>query len=233
VDPRRDPSTDTEAARTTEYRTDEVESRPDHVVHEERTVRSTNGRDAGVYEARRRFGGLDLPATLAGMLVALAMVVILGGLLGAIIGSIGFQTGIEGEDLSLGALIGGAVALLLAFLIGGWAAGRMARYDGGLNGVMTAVWFILLAAILGGLGAWLGQEYDVFDRIDVPQWFSSDALTTGAIISGAVALLVMLLGGFLGGKWGERYHRRADATIVETNDVDASDTRAYEVRREH
>jgi amino acid transporter len=236
VDPRRDPPADD---RTTEYRREEVgagsvaEARRDDDV----PIRREGTRDVGVSEARRRFGGLDFPATIAGMLVALALVVILAGVLGAAIGAIGFQTGIEGrEELSVGGLIGGLVALFLAFLFGGWAAGRMARYDGGLNGLMTVVWFILLAAILGALGAWLGAEYDVFDRIDVPQWFSSDAVTTGAIVSGIGALLVMLLAGFLGGKWGERYHRRADATIVDTRDgglverrYDADD---YETRRD-
>ena len=37
--------------------------------------------DVGVVKARARFGGVDLPATLAGMLTALGTAVILGGLL--------------------------------------------------------------------------------------------------------------------------------------------------------
>ena len=36
----------------------------------------------------------------------------------------------------------------------------------------------------------------------------------GGIVSALVAAATMLLGGFLGGKWGERFHRRADAAIV-------------------
>jgi hypothetical protein len=93
-------------------------------------------------------------------------------------------------------------------------AGRMARFDGGVNGAVTAVWVLVLAAILGGLGAWAGSEYDVFAQIDLPQWFSGDALTATAIATGVASALAMLVGGFLGGKMGERYNRRADAAML-------------------
>ena len=175
-------------------------------------------RDVGVRQARERFGGIDIPATLVGMLTALALLVLLSGLVGAAIGAIGYQTGLEdtADDLSIASLIGGLIALFIAFVIGGWAAARIARYDGARNGLMTAVWTIVLAAILSGLAAWLGDKYDVFRNVDLPQWFSTDALTVGGIISAIVAIATMLAGGLLGGIWGERYHRRADATIAST-----------------
>ena len=118
------------------------------------------------------------------------------------------------------------LTLFVSFLIGGWAAARIARYDGAKNGIMTAVWAILLALILAALGAWLGDKFNVFQRLQqtglqrpaLPQFFSKDALTTGAILSGIGSLLAMLLGGWLGGKWGERYHRRADQTIAGTRE---------------
>jgi hypothetical protein len=175
-------------------------------------------RDVGVAEARRRFGGIDVPASLVGMLTALAFLILFAGLVGAAIGAIGYQTGLSGEDeeLSLASLVGGLIALFLAYLLGGWTAGRIARYDGPLNGAMTGVWTLVLAAILAGLGAWVGSEYDVLRNVDLPQWFSRDALTAGAIVSGVVAVAAMLIGGALGGAWGERFHRRADATIAAT-----------------
>jgi hypothetical protein len=174
--------------------------------------------EVDVDEARRRFGGLDVPATLVGMLVALALLMLLGGLVGAAVGAIGYQTGLDGNQakLSIGALVGGIVALSLAYYVGGWAAGRIARYDGVKNGVMTGVWTLVLAAALAGLGAWLGGEYNVLARVDLPNWFSRDALTVGAVASGVVAVLAMLAGGALGGARGARYHRRADAVIVNT-----------------
>ena len=191
----------------------------------ELSIRETR-RDPGVRRARERFGGIDIPATLVGMLTALALLVLLGGLIGAAIGAIGYQTGLEDNaDPSLGSLIGGLAALFIAFLVGGWAAARIARYDGARNGLMTAVWAIILAAVLSALAAWLGDKYDVLRNVDLPQWFSRDALTVGGIISALVAMAAMLVGGFLGGLWGERYHRRADAAIAATRPGGLSDAR--------
>ena len=171
--------------------------------------------------ARERFGGVDLPASLVGMLTALAMVVLLGGLVGAAIGVIGYQTGLDGDnvnDISFASLIGGVAVLFVSYLIGGWAAGRIARYDGARNGLMTGVWTIVLAAVLSALAAWFGNEYDVLSNVDLPQWFNRDALTGVAIVSGAAAIVAMLLGGLLGGLWGTRYHRLADETLLDAHD---------------
>jgi hypothetical protein len=174
--------------------------------------------DVGVVAARERFGGIDIPATLVGMLTALALLVLLGGLIGAAIGVIGYQTGLDDveDDLSIASLSGGLLTIFVAFLVGGWAAARIARYDGPRNGLMTGIWALILGALVSALAAWLGSEYDVLGNVDLPQWFSRDALTLGAILSGLAAILAMLLGGLLGGLWGERYHRRADDAVAAT-----------------
>lgn len=172
--------------------------------------------------AHDRFGGIDIPASLVGMLTALAVLVLLGGLVGAAVGAIGYQTGLSGdtvEDISIASLVGGLVVLAIAYLIGGWTAGRIARYDGARNGLMTGVWTVILAAVLSGLAAWLGSEYDVFANVELPQWFDQDALTTAALVSGLVALATMLVAGLLGGLWGTRYHRLADETILDSREV--------------
>lgn len=184
---------------------------------EVRTERPT-GSDpyAGIAVARERFGGIDIPATLVGMLTALATTLILAGLLGAAVGAVGYQTGLEADarDLSTWSVIGGVAVLFVAYFIGGWASGRIARYDGARNGFATGVWTLVFAAILAGLGAWIGSEYDVFRNVQLPQWFETDALTTTAVISGVAAIVAMFVGGMAGGLWGERYHRRADRTIL-------------------
>jgi hypothetical protein len=206
-----------ERQETAETRVDEKtdDARPVEVREERRT---TGDPYAGIAAARERFGGIDVPATLVGMLTALSTTLILAGLIGAAVGAVGYQTGLESdaEDLSVASVVGGAAVLFVSFLIGGWAAGRIARYDGARNGFATGIWTILFAAILSGLGAWLGSEYDVFSNVDLPQWFSTDAFTTTAIVSGVAAVLAMFVGAVIGGIWGERYHRRADRTILAT-----------------
>ena len=169
---------------------------------------------------RAAFGGIDLPASLVGMLTALATLVLLGGLIGAAIGAIGYQTGLSGddvEDIGLASLIGGIAAIFVAYLIGGWTAGRIARYDGARNGLMTGIWTVLLGAVLSTLAYFFGNEYDVLRNVDLPQWFDRDALTTTAFVSGIAAVATMLLAGLLGGLWGSRYHRVADESLLDSD----------------
>jgi hypothetical protein len=169
---------------------------------------------------RAAFGGVDFPASFVGMLTALATLVLLGGIVGAAVGAIGYQTGLSGdnvEDIGLASLIGGIAVIFVAYLIGGWTAGRIARYDGARNGLMTGVWTLLLAAILSTLAYFFGNEYDVLRNVDLPQWFDRDALTTAAIVSGVVTVATMLLAGLLGGLSGSRYHRVADESLLDAN----------------
>lgn len=166
----------------------------------------------GVAAARSRFGGFDLPAGLAGMLAALGLTVLLAGLAGAA-GTIGYQRGTSAEDLSNGGLITGMAVLLVAFFIGGWVAGRMSRYDGVLNGLLTALLFVALAGATSAVGNWLDDTYDFFADVRLPQWFSG-ADTDAALVTAALGIVVMVVAAALGGALGGRYHRRADAVIV-------------------
>ncbi len=187
------------------------------VRSDEVRVRPSDGRrDIGVRAARERFGGIDVPATLVGMLTGLAMTALVGALVGAAIGVVGYQRGLDDavDELSVASLAGGVAVLFVSFIVGGWAAARIARYDGPRSGLVAGLWAVVLAALISGLAAGAGTEYDVLRQLDMPQWFSRDALTTGAIVSGILAVGAMLLGGLLGGAWGQRFHRRADATIA-------------------
>jgi hypothetical protein len=222
-------------ATDTESRDTRVDEKADTARPIETRTEHTTAPDpyAGIHAARERFGGIDIPASLVGMLTALSTVLILAGLVGAAFGVVGYQTGLEqdAQDLSNGSLIGGVAILFVAYLIGGWATGRIARYDGARNGFATGVWTLIFGAILAALGAWAGSEYDVFQNVELPQWFDSDAFTTTAIASGIGAIAAMFAGGILGGLWGERYHRRADTTIANTRtETVRSDQRVDEPR---
>jgi len=194
---------------------------PAAISRTEQVVTREPDPDAGIREARERFGGLDIPSILSGMLVGVAMLVILAGLASAAFGEIAFQTGVAGNqsELSLGALITAGVVLFLSFLTGGWAAARMARYSGALNGSMVAITFLIFLGVLAALGAIAGDAYNLFDNLRVakanlPNWFSADTVTTGAIVSAAAFVAVTFVGAILGGLWGGRFHRRADAVIA-------------------
>jgi hypothetical protein len=175
----------------------------------------TRGQDLGIFRARRRFGGFDAGASVAGLLAATGMTALLGGMAGAV-GTIGYQldTASSTETLSTTGFVTGLVVLVLSFLFGGWVAGRVARYDGGLNGLVAAGLFVALSAIMAGLGTWFGDRYDVFADIRLPQWFSNTSSTT-AVLSAVVALVVMVAAGWFGGVIGSRYHHRADRYLAE------------------
>ena len=190
-------------------------------VHDDRVTVRDGDPYAGIREAKDRFGGLDIPAILSGMLVGLAMLLILAGLASAALGEIAFQTGVNGNEteLSLGALITAGVVIFLSFLIGGWAAGRMSRYSAALNGFMVALTFVIFLGVLAALGAILGDQYNLFDNLQVakanlPNWFSADTVTAAAVISSIAFAVVMFVGATLGGLWGGRLHRRADEVIA-------------------
>ncbi len=158
----------------------------------------------------------DVLATIAGGLAALGTLLLLSSLVSAAVGAIGFQTGVDGQELSIGGLIAGLVVLFLACLVGGWVAGRIARRKGGLHGLVAVLWLVVLAAVLAALAALAGDKYDVTERVGLPNWFSPDALGPAAIVTGLVALALALLGGWLGGRLGERQDHSADVTVVQT-----------------
>ncbi len=101
-----------------------------------------------VEATRRRYGGPDHAAAIAGMLATIGLTVLLGGLAAAA-GVIGYEEGLTDEALSISGFITGLVILMVAFTVGGWVAGRMARYDGARNGFDAAIWTLIVAAGLG------------------------------------------------------------------------------------
>ena len=179
----------------------------------EQTVYRAEPGDKVVGATRRKF---DLLATIGGALAALGTLVLLSSLLTALVGTIGYQTGVDDQDLSIGGLIGGLVVLFLACLVGGWVAGRIARHKGGLHGLVSVLWLVALAALLSALAAIAGDEYDITERVGLPGWFDSDALAPVAIGTGLLALALALLGGWLGGRLGERTTHDSGVAVVET-----------------
>lgn len=177
-----------------------------------------------------RFGGSDLIAAVLGMFTALGVLVLLGALLAAGAAGIGYQLNVVDLDGNpteievVGTLVAVAV-VFVSFVVGGWATGRMARYDGAINGLGSGLLFIFLVAVFGALGAWAGAEYNAFANVDLPNWigqFGADDLTMQAIIAGVAVIAACLLGGWLGGLLGEGYHKKADAALVQATVHDAS-----------
>jgi hypothetical protein len=181
------------------------------------------GGSENVSDVYQRYGKPDLLASLVGMLAGLGTLALLGAIIAAGAGGIDYQLNLLNEEgtldeASVVGLVVAALVVFASFVVGGFAAGRMSRYNGGLNGMGAGLWLILLVAIFAALGAWVGTEYNAFNRLDLPNWFAQidvDDLTAAAAIASAVLVVATLAGGYVGGRLGEAYHTRVDAALAE------------------
>ncbi len=177
---------------------------------------------------RERFGGVDTPAAIGGMLATLGTLGFLGALIAAGAGNLDYRLNaidIDGnlQELELVAVLIAGLVVLASGFVGGWVAGRMARFDGVINGIASAVWLVALAAIFAALGAWVGAEYNAFQLAGMPDWFSQitgDEVTAMAVVGALVAIAALMVGAAFGGNVGEMYHRKVDNAAVAGTSVD-------------
>jgi MFS family permease len=181
---------------------------------------ATRGQARDAIAAQRdRFGGIKWGAAFFGWLSANGLAVLLVALLSAAGVALGLAQGVDTADeaaeqvetLGIGGGIAVLVVLFLAYLAGGYVAGRMSRFDGARQGI--AVWLIglLVVLVLAAAGAVLGAQYNVLEQLNLPRIpVDEGTATTAGIITLVAILLVTLLGALIGGKVGERYHRRVD-----------------------
>ncbi len=173
----------------------------------------------GVAAQRASFGGIRWGAAFFGWLSANGLAVLLLALLGAGGVVLGLAQGVDtadeaaarAETIGLGGAIAVVVVLFLAYLAGGYVAGRMARFDGARQGL--AVWLIglVVVLVLAAAGAIAGAQYNVLQELDLPRIpIEEGTATTGGLVTLAAILVATLLAAVLGGKLGDRYHRKVD-----------------------
>ena len=198
--------------------TDHTHDRDATVRTDGATVSRGAARDAVVAQ-RARFGGVKWGAAFFGWLSANGLAVLLVALLSAGGVALGLARGVDTADeaaeqvetLGIGGGIAVLVVLFLAYLAGGYVAGRMSRFDGARQGL--AVWLVglFVVLLLAVAGVILGAQYNVLQQLNLPRIpIDEGTATTAGIITLVAILLVTLLGAVLGGKLGERFHRRVD-----------------------
>ena len=183
-------------------------------------ARASKGAARDAVDAQHeRFGGIKWGAAFFGWLSANGLAVLLIALVSATGVAIGLTQGVPSADEATsnagGIGIGGGIALLvvlfLAYLAGGYVAGRMSRFDGARQGV--AVWLIglLVVVVLAVVGAVAGAKYNVLSQLNLPRIpVDEGTATTAGIVALVAVLVVTLIGAVLGGKLGERFHRKVD-----------------------
>jgi hypothetical protein len=173
---------------------------------------------------RRRLGisgGFSLPALVTGALVAMgAMVIFLsitaGSLAAAgIISKNGTATTPSLVRATVLTGVGLVVAQFLAFLWGGYTAGRMARGAGAWNGFLVPVASLAIAAGIGVLVGWLGTTAHLnysFQTTRLP--IDRDLKIHLGMAIGIASVIAMFVGGIAGGVRGARWHRKLEAAAV-------------------
>lgn len=185
-------------------------------------------RDRRTLAKEAGYGTTSFLSVLAGMLVALGAVALVMAALGAVGSQLGLDVdGISTSEWRTAGITGAAVAagvLFLAFLFGGYTAGRMSRRAGTRHGLLVFLLTAVVVAAVAGLAAWLGDTSEVTTALDdngVPR--DADTWSDIGIGAAVAAGMAMLLGSVLGGARGDRWHGRL---------VTAATERRAEVRRE-
>jgi hypothetical protein len=170
------------------------------------------GRDRAALTREAGIGKLSLISVLAGVLVAYGAFAVLAALAGAAAAVIGLDTDLSANnwaELGIGSAIAAAVVLLLAYLFGGYVAGRMARRAGLLHGVGVFVLALVLVALIAVIAATQTDTSVIRGNLR-----SLGIPTTGAewgevgTLAGIGSLVAMLVGAVLGGLLGERWHTK-------------------------
>jgi hypothetical protein len=198
----------------------------DHTQHDHDATVRTDGASAtrgaardAVTAQRDRFGGIQWGAAFFGWLSANGLAVILIALLSAAGVALGLAQGLntadeateQAETLGLGGGIAILVALFLGYLAGGYVAGRMARFDGARQGLATWLIGLIVVLALAAVGVLLGAQYNVLSQLNLPRIpIEEGTATTAGVITLVAILVVTLLGAVIGGKLGERFHRKVD-----------------------
>jgi hypothetical protein len=178
-------------------------------------------RDARLRQ-RDEFGGINWGAVFFGWIVAIGLGVLLTAIVSAAGAAIGLTNNVKVGDAKTNAdtigIVGGALLIaiaLIAYYAGGYVAGRMSRFDGARQGFGVWLFGLVVTLLVAAAGAILGDQYNVFEQLNLPRIpVSTSDLTTGGVIALAAILLGSLLAAVLGGKVGQRYHRKVDRAAI-------------------
>ena len=177
--------------------------------------RNENVSGARPVEAR---GGVSGGAILTGVVVAFGAMFLLSAIIGGILTALGVaETDItrgEAIDAGIGAGMAFVVAQLLAYMWGGYTAGRMGRGAGLANGILVPVTAIVLglitAAIVSALGATANLNLP-FTENRLP--LENDYLVNWGIGIAIASFIAMFVGAAIGGGMGARWHTKLEKDV--------------------
>jgi hypothetical protein len=181
-------------------------------------------------------GGVSAGPILTGVVVAFGAMALLSVLITGILVALGLADAdiTRGDlvDAGIGVAIGLVIAQFLAYLWGGYTAGRMARGSGVANGLLVALVAIIIAVCLTAIATAVGANANVelpfrvnlpFSPQDIAGDSDAQTLGLGMLIA---ALLAMFVGGAIGGALGSRWHTKLERAHYD----EGADGRAIDLR---
>ncbi len=184
-----------------------------------RVMRET-GRERRELASDAGFGGFSFTSILAGVLVAYGAFAILAGLAAAVVGAVGDDTDLSTDWETLGTTGGLVVAglLFLAYLFGGYVAGRMARRNGLAHGLGVLVLGVVIVGVVAALVRSSDGTTAIADNLrslGIPT--TGEEYGQAGTVAGIASLIALVVGSLLGGALGERWHARLFARAVDPN----------------
>ena len=155
-------------------------------------------------------GRLSFPSILAGVLVAYGAFAVLAALVGAVAVAIGLDAELASNDwttFGMGSAVTVTVVAFVAYLFGGYVAGRMARRAGLVNGLAVFALAVLLVVVVGAIAASQTDTEAVqasLRSLGLP--ITGTEWAKIGTVAGIGTLVGMLVGAGIGGVVGERWH---------------------------
>lgn len=178
-------------------------------------------------------GGVSFGAILTGVVVAFGAMFVLTAVISGILVTLGLSENLtSGEQVDVGIATGVGIvaAQFLAYMWGGYAAGRMSRGAGTANGALVALVAVVIGVAVGAIATGIGATEDLrtpFNSSQLPA--DGEVLRWGAGLAIA-AVAAMFLGAIAGGLMGSRWHTKLERRTVETHDertVESHDDRTH------
>ena len=168
--------------------------------------------DEPVLAREAGYQGISGFGAFAGVFAAYGAVAVLVALAAGIADAVGIDTDFtrsEWRQIGTGGAIVLGVVLLLAWMFGGYVAGRMAGRAGAANGLAVFVLGVIVVAVVAAVVELTGGTEDILDRLrDLGVPTSADQWSDIGTFAGIGSLLAMLLGSIMGGVFGVRWHAK-------------------------
>jgi hypothetical protein len=174
-------------------------------------------------------GRVSFISVLAGLVTAYGTFAVVASIAGAILDALDVHTEFRSNDWTGSGAVAAvvtAIVLLVAYVFGGYVAGRMGRRAAVTHGLCVFVGSLIIAAVVSGVVAALADDHRLrgnLRSVGIPT--TTDQVTGVAVAALIVSLAAMLVGSVIGAVQGERWHTKLARRAADPDIGPAADLR--------